>query len=207
VWRDLGRESLTLIVVVTWPADVRFHLWRKLSEHLGIAIERNWLQRIDQLATGPIGQRLHAGEWMLLKRRGKLTWARAVPSFNNASVVIAELGTYERGGEQLIIRSVAVPSTFPQDPNYAVLDAEQVKFPWTWRYPNEQERFVPLGAPGQQTVIKHLAHRGVASQCRASTPVLADEVGIIWIPGFTLAQRVRINAASKSALALQLSLL
>jgi tRNA(Ile)-lysidine synthase len=62
IWSERGKESISLSEVVTWPADVRLHLWRKLSDTLGIAIERNWLRRIDQLALGLLGQRVHAGE-------------------------------------------------------------------------------------------------------------------------------------------------
>ncbi len=143
---------------------------------------------------------------MLLKRRDRLTWARATPIPDNVSKTISQSGTYARGSERLIISAASVPENFKHDPDHAVIDADQAHFPWTWRYPHVEERFVPLGGPGKQTVVKHLANRGVASQYRSLTPVLADASGIIWIPGFTVAQRVRVLSTTVRTWAIQRSL-
>jgi tRNA(Ile)-lysidine synthase len=124
---------------------------------------------------------------------------------NNTCITISAAGTYVRGSERLTIAAAVNSEIFQHDPDRAVIDADQAHFPWTWRYAHADERFVPLGAPGKQTVVKHLANRGVASQYRALTPVLADVSGIIWIPGFTLAHRVRVLPTTVHTWAIQRS--
>jgi tRNA(Ile)-lysidine synthase len=201
VWDKLSVDAIEISAVVAWPIDQRLHLWRKLAEWLGISIQRNWLRRIDELAMGPVGQRVHAEKWMLLKRRERLTWALATPTPVQLSTRVEGTGTFIRGKEKLVITaalvtSATIPLLLQRTADHAVIDADQVTFPWIWRLAEMNERFVPLGAPGTQTVIKHLANRDVASQHRAITPVLADAFGIIWIPGFTIAHRARVQTTT-----------
>ena len=45
--------------------------------------------------------------------------------------------------------------------------------------------------------MKYLASRGVASRLRAGAAVVADVNGIVWIPGFAIAERVKISEGTR----------
>jgi hypothetical protein len=140
---------------------------------------------------------------MLMKRTKVLSWTLATPPSDDSRVIINGPGIYQRAGDQLIISNCMVPSILPLTTNSVLVDASQVTFPCEWRLSQPEERFVPLGNPGSQTVIKHLANRAVPSPKRAHIAVLADRHGLVWIPGFTMAHRVRVSKHSEQALQLQ----
>lgn len=205
VWNQRTSHQLPISLVLPWTAEWRFHLWRRLAIQLGISIERTWLQRLDDLALGPIGKRLHAGQWMVMKRRDCLRWSLARPQHRDMRVTITGSGHFQRYDETLIIEEADLPSTLPASADDIYIDKAQVSLPCEWRLPEPIERFIPLGNPGSQTVRKHLANRDVPSELRLHVAVLADRDGIIWIPGYTIAHRVRITEQSTSVLHLRWS--
>ncbi len=201
--RILGPDDLLLEGLLRFDADHRRHLWRRLALHLGVPLERAQLQRLDQLAHASVGQRLHVGRWLLLRRPHSLAWELARPLKNEHQVEIAGPGDYPRGSERLECRLIPPPASLLSDGRQALLDAASCTWPLVWRPAFGHETFTPLGAPGRQTVVKFLSTRGVPSRLRPGAPVVADAHGVVWVPGFTIAERVKITAKTTDVVQLR----
>jgi tRNA(Ile)-lysidine synthase len=59
-----------------------------------------------------------------------------------------------------------------------------------------EETFVPLGAPGRQSVAAFLANAKVPLRARAGVFCLADADGIVWLIGHRLADRVKVTGVT-----------
>ncbi len=64
------------------------------------------------------------------------------------------------------------------------------------------EKFRPLGAPGEKSVLKIFTDKKIPRERRKNIPVFADGTGIAWIPGLPPAERFRIRVAGTTALRL-----
>ncbi|MBQ6705659.1 MAG: tRNA lysidine(34) synthetase TilS [Opitutales bacterium] len=64
------------------------------------------------------------------------------------------------------------------------------------------EKFRPLGAPGEKSVLRIFTDKKIPRERRKNIPVFADGTGIAWIPGLPPAERFRIRAAGTTALRL-----
>jgi tRNA(Ile)-lysidine synthase len=194
VWDGNGLE---LDRILTLDQQPRWQVWRRLARHLGFPHERQHLKRIDDLANGVPGRRLHLGRWLLLRRVQRLSWELAHPMRHGEPVTIAGPGDYSSTSERITCHLLPRPQTIAFAPEEAWIDAACCTMPLVWRAAEPEERFVPLGAPGRQTVVKYLASRGVASRLRAGAAVVADAQGIVWVPGFTIAERVKITECTR----------
>lgn len=201
--RALGPDDLLLDGLLSLTTDLRHHLWRRLAVHLGVPLERAQLRRIDQLAQASVGQRLHVGRWLLLRRPQALAWELARPLRNALQVEISGPGLHARGTEQLACQLGVPPASVLSDGRQAFLDAACCSWPLRWRPAFDHESFTPLGAPGRQTVVKFLSTRGVPSRLRPGAPVVADAHGVVWVPGFTIAERVKVTAGTRDVVHLR----
>jgi len=204
VWqRALGTDDLLLDGIMVLAAPHRRHLWRRLAQHLGITLERQHLLRIDHLASGALGRRLHLGRWLLLRRSRALAWEVARPPRNERQVEIPAPGDYPFGGELMTCRVLPRPQTIAFGPDDGWIDASSCVWPLVWRAAGPEEKFVPLGAPGRQTVVKFLSTRGVPSRLRPGASVVADAHGIVWVPGFAIAERLKLTDETRDVVHLR----
>jgi len=196
LWQGAKRaEALALADILAEPASVRFLVWRDLVRSLGAPLARRHLSQIDTLARGPIGRRYHLGHHLLSRRRETIAWQEAdPPGAGVGHLEIPAYGRWVRGPEVLTcVASHLPPDADGGSPFEAFLDRAVVAWPLTWRPPLAGERFRPLGCPGSQPVAKFLAGRGVPSRQRPLIAVVADPSGILWIPGFGIAERAKIT--------------
>ena len=88
-------------------------------------------------------------------------------------------------------RHVASP-----DVNTEYLDADRLATGLCLRAARPEETFVPLGAPGRQSVAAFLANAKVPLRARAGVFCLADADGIVWLIGHRLADRVKVTGVT-----------
>lgn len=72
-------------------------------------------------------------------------------------------------------------------------DLDTLSFPLKLRRLKAGDRFQPLGAPGSKRVVDLLRERRVPVEERTQVMVLADAVGIVWVVGHRMAERVRVH--------------
>ncbi len=190
VFSDYG-SSLLLAAILAAPLSVRFATWRRLLLRLGLPIERRHLRRLDDLARGENGRRFRLSGITFARERTALAWTSG--EVVTPSVLIETCSEIRLGEQTLTLGMTTPPSLFPDGIDTALFAAEALRWPLSWRSPRPGERWQPLGAPGSQTVRRALASRRVPPSQRAA-PVLADADGVLWIPGWTIAERARVRA-------------
>ncbi len=205
-WNDaFNGERVTLTVLAGMLADDRRRCWRRLLVTLGLTVTRAQVLALDDLALGAVGRRLELGSLLFLRRSMALTWQPAKPVVSTGVSVLDQPGTVTVGDRRLICTRIPPPADLRMPSHLAVVDADTVRWPLTWRRVAPAERWRPLGAPGRQTVIKSLAERKTPSRTRPLTMVVADADGVLWVPGITIAERAKLTQTSRAALHLELA--
>lgn len=93
---------------------------------------------------------------------------------------------------------------YPASPNEAYLAAEALQGKLHVRNRRERDRFQPLGMSGSRLVSDVMGDKKWDKHWRAVCPLLCDESGILWVPGYTIADRVKIKASTKRFLRVKL---
>ncbi len=83
-----------------------------------------------------------------------------------------------------------------------VVDWDKIVSPLTVRNIRVGDRFVPLGMRGSKTVSNYLTDRKVSRVYRDEIPVVCDKEGIIWLVGYEIADRVKIDKSTEKVLAI-----
>jgi tRNA(Ile)-lysidine synthase len=109
-----------------------------------------------------------------------------------------------QAGAWLLVRSAGVPSvqTLEQDAQATVayLDADAVQGQLVVRNGRRGERFQPLGMTEPKKLSDIFIDRKIPKAERWRLPLLCDEAGILWIPGYTIAERARITPQTQRVL-------
>ena len=84
------------------------------------------------------------------------------------------------------------------DPWTAYMDAEQLSGELTLRTAIPGERFKPCGCHGHsQKLSDFWVNRKLPQPYRENYPVVADEFGIVWLPGFMTSERGKITGRTR----------
>lgn len=78
-----------------------------------------------------------------------------------------------------------------------VMDLAKLKLPLTVRNIRPGDRFRPLGLKGSRKVGDYLTDRKVPPVYRDEIPVVCDLDGIVWLVGFEIADRVKVDSSTK----------
>jgi len=104
----------------------------------------------------------------------------------NASIIVSEVPKPE--GHHSI------------SPNETWLAAEAVQGRLYVRNRRTGDRFQPLGMNSTKLISDVMADRKWDRQWRAVCPLLWDDLGILWVPGYTIADRAKITTTTKRCL-------
>jgi tRNA(Ile)-lysidine synthase len=84
------------------------------------------------------------------------------------------------------------------------IDLDRLVLPLSLRAPVPGDRFDPLGMGGKNTPLNDfLRSRGAGREARASTPLLCDALGIVWVVGHRIAERVKLSPQTRRTLGLR----
>jgi tRNA(Ile)-lysidine synthase len=83
------------------------------------------------------------------------------------------------------------------------LDEARVKLPLVVRAIRAGDRFRPLGMAGNKKVGDYLTDKKVPSVYRDEIPVVCDGEGIIWVVGYEIADRVKIDHQTKKVITIE----
>lgn len=65
------------------------------------------------------------------------------------------------------------------------------------------DRFQPLGLGGTKKIGDYLTDRKIPVVYRDEIPVIADQQGIIWLVGYEIADRVKVDATTRKVAILE----
>ncbi|MDH3892495.1 MAG: tRNA lysidine(34) synthetase TilS [candidate division Zixibacteria bacterium] len=85
-----------------------------------------------------------------------------------------------------------------------VLDLAKLEMPLTVRSIRSGDRFRPLGLKGSRKVGDYLTDRKVPPVYRDEIPVVCDSDGIVWLVGFEIADRVKVDSSTKEVLKIEI---
>jgi len=91
-----------------------------------------------------------------------------------------------------------------RQPSQVLLDRRKVELPLTARSIRPGDRFGPLGMRGTKKVGDYLTDRKVDRVYRDEIPVVCDKLGIVWLVGFEIADRVKIDSTTKEVVRIEL---
>ena len=84
------------------------------------------------------------------------------------------------------------------------IDLDRIAPPLRVRSPVPGDRFEPLGMGGRGTPLNDFFRgRRVPREERARTPLLCDELGIVWVVGHRIADRVKVTDQTRRTLGLR----
>jgi tRNA(Ile)-lysidine synthase len=87
--------------------------------------------------------------------------------------------------------------------NKVIVDFDKLSWPLLARNINRGDRFRPLGLGGTKKVGDYLTDRKINVLTRDEIPIVADKKGIIWLVGFEIDERVKIDRSTKKALEIE----
>jgi tRNA(Ile)-lysidine synthase len=112
------------------------------------------------------------------------------------------------GGQGSVLLDAVVTSP-PEDPDLlsgprgAWVDADCVTGRLVVRTRRNGDRYRPLGLRGTVKVQDLFVDRKIPREARGRVPIVADDRGVLWIPGFRVDHRGRITEGTKKALWLE----
>ena len=86
-----------------------------------------------------------------------------------------------------------------------LLDLDRLTPPLTVRNIGSGDRFQPLGLSGTKKVGDYLTDRKVPAVYRDEIPVVCDIKGIIWLVGYEIADRVKVDHKTKKVVSIEVS--
>lgn len=106
----------------------------------------------------------------------------------------------------IIVREVTKPEGYHSiSPNETWLAAEAVQGRLYVRNRRTGDRFQPLGMSSIKLISHVMADRKWDKRWRTVCPLLCDGSGILWVPGYTIADRAKITAGTRRFLMAKLN--
>ena len=116
-------------------------------------------------------------------------------------------GCFEAGdwNWHLASQSYLPAAPLPKEPHVAWLDQEHVSFPLQVRYFQPGDRFRPMGSSGSRKLQDFLVDSKIPRWLRPYLPLVVSRDRIVWVAGLRVAEEVKLTAASRNLLEIQLS--
>lgn len=151
------------------------------------------------------------GDWLLIMEWEARPWRPAWPLVqDNRSLQIPGSVSLPNGWS-LDVKLIPVePKVLEQarnntDPYQAWLDADHIQGQVAVRPWRVGERFSPLGMAGKTMKVgDFFINVKMPARARQHWPLVVDAEGVLWIPGYRLAHRVRLTETSSQAVKLKL---
>jgi tRNA(Ile)-lysidine synthase len=103
-----------------------------------------------------------------------------------------------------ILKSAPEEIKVPRRTQNVIVDFAKITGKLKVRNIKTGDRFRPLGLGGTKKVGDYLTDRKVVPVIRDEIPVVLDDNGIVWLAGFEIDDRVKVNGNTKEALKIEL---
>lgn len=161
-------------------------------------VDHEAVERILELVPAEVGSRSPVRGAVTALRDHDVVRIGVLTSTLDVELGIGAPGTYVAGPWTLVtdVRDVS-DVIIDADPSVAILDAEALRGPLRWRPWADGDRFRPLGMDGSVLVSDLLTNAKVAHATRRDVMVLVDDIGVVWVCGHRLADRVKVHATTE----------
>ncbi len=189
---DANAEREKLISLDT---PIRMRVLRKMLPYRDFTSDD--LDRLDALLSG------QTGDAVTLKN-GVVAWLDAKrlrigkDDQEPFELPVPNEGTVRLPNGTLTVKRVEA-ATFPCGGSDAYVDADRLIGNVTVRSPKEGDRFTPFGMRGSKLLSDYFTDRKVP-RFERNVPIVCDERGAVFIVGYTVDERMRVTADSKTIL-------
>jgi tRNA(Ile)-lysidine synthase len=111
--------------------------------------------------------------------------------------VVAHVGPFH--GPAFVAHCISHP------PGVELLDADSIRGRLVCRPRRPGDQFVPLGAPGTQTVSDFLTNARLSQRHRDAVLCLCDEEGVVYLAPLRIAERARVTENTRNVLRIEVS--
>ena len=193
-----GEDGMDRAVLRSLEPSVRTRVLRRelLLAQQG-DVERRDIDRVDALLAGQTGTRIEL-------RGGKAAWVDSrllhigtPPEPREFSVPFIAPGT--TGTPAGMIRSEQAGFRRPAHALEAYVDFDALPPDAVVRTRRAGDRFRPLGAPGARKLSDVMTDRKLPAAQR-DLPLLCDGAEVLWMPGYTIAERMKVTPQTKRVL-------
>jgi tRNA(Ile)-lysidine synthase len=211
--RDKGRLSLDVSSLASQPFPFRLRCFRQAVEEVQGHLRRVSLPHI--LAIESLSQNPEPNKVIRLPRGLTVTKAyralhfcrakkEAVPFEHAVSgpgyVEIPEIGRkihfeLQTGGRKIL---------FPESPQVALLDFDDLEFPLVLRSFRSGDRIQPLGMEGEKKVKKLFIDSKIPAPQRKKIPLLYGQDRLLWVAGVRIDHRARLKPGTRRVLRVEL---
>lgn len=194
-WQTVKNDRKGLLEL---PGAIRLRVLRRLLPYDSFAQED--LLRLEELLSKQTGS-------MATMKNGYLAWTdveriwveRVEAAQYELPVQIGETVLLPNG--RMTVEEVERCGAFSEG-NVAYVDKDRVCGSLTVRTIQKGDRFVPYGMNGSKLLSDFFTDRKVGRFCR-NVPLLCDEEGILFVTGYTVAQRVSIKESTRTILKIE----
>ena len=193
-------DGLALPPALDLPHALRWRMWRQAIAEVRGGLEDISFEHLQDIENLPPGQEAHLPGVRVIHEANRLVFIKggkaALPvTIPELTLTVPGRLCYSPAG--ISITTEMSPAPFPiASGDAAVLDAAGVKGRLKMRSWQPGDRFRPLGAPGERKLQDIFVDAGVPRRLRSRVPVVLDEEGIIWLAGFRIADRVKMESTT-----------
>jgi tRNA(Ile)-lysidine synthase len=175
----------------------------------GVMIDRETVERIDDQILNGKGDLSLPGKIQAVPAGSKIVFVHGAPiqlerELHPGKVVRLTCPNVQiaaRFGRKLPSR----PSTVRRATRVSI-DRDKVEFPLVVRTIRAGDRFRPLGLHGSKKVGDFLTDRKVPKVYRDEILVVTDDRGIIWVVGYEIADRVKVDKSTRKVVTLEVNI-
>ncbi len=182
------------------PLFVRAEVIRRAWRRAGwpeAGMDANRWNRIARLLACEKPGRHDVGAGVIAVSDGRVFQLQKQPDFIDESSR-HEIVTLSIPGEAIWQGERVVLTLDPDAPRDETIDLDRVSPPLLIRSPVAGDRFEPLGMEGKATPLNDFFRgRRIPLSARANTPLLCDRLGIIWVIGHRICDRVKVGPATE----------
>jgi tRNA(Ile)-lysidine synthase len=185
-------------------AEVLRHLWRHAGWPEASMSARHW-RRLAALVQNDEIPRTEIGAGVAVSTESFFLVLRRPPVVRVVEAVTESAGPIALevpGSASVPWAGGRVVAAFdPGQPGDESVDFDRLVLPLSVRTPATGDRFAPLGMKGKSTPLADFFRgRGVPRHRRALTPLVCDRLGIVWVVGHRIADRVKVTGDTRRRL-------
>lgn len=193
----LEAASIRVVLLEEWAEETRRLFWRRVLMHFALPLSQKNIARLNGLLQLGVSKQIELGDWCFVRNPEQIAWQQREQE-HIEEITLADVT--QINGLQFICRDAGDIDPRALDPEQACISKAAVQGQLILRTVQDGESWQAFGAPGRKNVFQYLSDKKYPIQQRRSLIVVADDDGVLWIPGLTIAERARVSEGDAALL-------
>jgi tRNA(Ile)-lysidine synthase len=206
-----GKIELDRNKICGYTDWVRRRLLKRCLESIsdGRSVDRETVERLDRQIRESAGDLSLPGRIQVRFVGPKVVFVLDGPIQLQSELILGQSVWLDCLQMRIISRVRKRPPNSPKSVRRAkrvAVDADKLLLPLTVRTIQPGDRFQPLGMSGRKKVGDYLTDRKVPKVYRDEIVVVADSRGIIWVVGYEIADRVKVDRTTRKVVTIEVNI-